>query len=218
MTEFLFNAYADPAWLPLLATVTSAVALIAVFYAQMLPVRVLVLYRFHRWISARAVLLTGVGLGVVSYFGYTLFDLWVQCAVAAITCIGLHRSVSIKSIRWININFALFMLFVAALYAYINVLASEIVSVFFTEHDLYPWRIDYKAFFKVFNPAHDVLFKSYYEFDGIRVDVSSDVDHLRSAPFLSGCVAFVSCFWSVVYMHVMRKHGFGALKAQALKS
>lgn len=112
-----------------------------------------------------------------------------------------------KSIKWINISTALFILFVTATYNYFAIKVHSFSFIFFNYNDLINYETWVRPYFDIFTPG-EKLSETTFQISGDTLSVINRNTEHRIFAFFYVLHTVVFLVWYWIYRDVLVKHSF----------
>jgi hypothetical protein len=135
-------------------------------------------------------------------------SLWWVVGLYAFVSYLTYLNTSRKSMKWINLSFLWFMLFITLMYAYFNDQIQNIINYFFFVNDVVVAQIQYKPFLALgyskedWDAMNTISFQWYNE----TIKLLPNPLSIRIYLFYYALHVIGLGFWLIVYGNVLKKH------------
>jgi hypothetical protein len=202
-----FDVYIEPLWL---FETMSVLNLLSYFLIFAVPCIIFEVVLYHqdgkKWYGA------SVGLAVLLTYLNARFhvfeSLWWVVGVYAIISYLTYINTNRKSIKWINLSFLWFMLFITLMYAYFNDQVHNIINYFFFVNDVIIAHVQYKPFLSLgyTKPEWDAMNTLSFVWYGENIHLPPNPLTIRVYLFYYALHVIGLGFWLIVYGNVLKKH------------
>lgn len=150
----------------------------------------LINYNYHVHMSIVLISLLYIGVAYISYK-------WIEA----------------KSLKWINLSMALFVLFIIASYNLFNTEIHRVSYPFFLANDILNYDFTFKPYFEIYNPSYNSLLgKITFSVDGKSFEIMNMPIEHRIYTFYYVLNTIALLFWIVIYWDILKKHNLNIKK------
>ena len=123
----------------------------------------------------------------------------------------MYNNIKRKSLKWISISLISFLVIVLGIYLSALYLVVKENNLIMSSLEINNYVINYKSFLNIYNVG-DSLMSINYNVQNIDLSVDNDIIYKRIYIHYYFLNTFLTLFWFIVYLKVVRVHGIKILK------
>lgn len=206
MTNIL-ELYSEPAIFEKLITYFSAFSYFLMILILLYTFRLAFYAKKNIIITNKIIWLVATWLTLINYN----YHLYMSIIIISLLYGGVayisYKWIEAKSLKWINLSMALFVLFIIASYNLFNTEIHRVSYPFFISNDILNYDFTFKPYFEIYNPGYNnFLGKISFSVDGKAFEiVNMPIEH-RIYTFYYVLNTIALLFWIVIYWDILKKH------------
>lgn len=207
----LFDLYKEP---PVLAHGIALSSILTTFTIWLFAGYLFKLAYFHKnekIIANQYLTIFALVITFINWLGLDI-NLYIISPVYFYLAYISYRWIPAKSLKWINLSTALFILFIISTYAFFNYKIHYITYVFFSSNDILEYTFKFKPYFLIYHVG-DFLGSVQFTIAGEPVLYTNEPLQYRIYLFYYTLNFIGLAVWFWIYLDVLKKHKFNYEKA-----
>lgn len=201
----MFNVYEEPLFFDILITLFSVTTNYLVWFFGLSILKVSLSFQ-KKNLPLSVVYLVPALISIANHYGYVLNIIPIT-AFYLFLSIYSYFAITRKSLRWINISTALFILFVTATYNYFAFKVHSFSFIFFNYNDLLQYDIWVRPYFDIYTPG-ERLSETMFKLSGTPLTIFNTNTEHRVYTFFYLLHTIVFLVWYWIYRDVLNKHNY----------
>ena len=207
----LFDLYTEP---PILAHGIALSSILTTFTIWLFAAYLFKLpyfYKTEKIIANQYLTIFAFIITFINWLGVDI-NLYIIAPVYFYLAYISYRWIPTKSLKWINLSTALFILFIISTYAFFNYKIHYITYVFFSSNDILEYTFKFKPYFLNYHVG-DFLGSVQFTISGEPVLYTNEPLQYRIYLFYYTLNFIGLAVWFWIYLDVLKKHKFNYEKA-----
>lgn len=206
----MFEMYQDPKIIPLLISLFSILTTFTIWAFVIHLFKLSYYFKFNKVFSSSYVWSGALGITFINWLGVDINLYFIIPAYLLVTYLS-YQWIPVKSLKWINLSTALFILFIIVTYAFFNYKIHYITYIFFSSNDILEYSFKFKPYFLIYHVG-DFLGSVSFVISNKTVTYTNEPLQYRIYLFYYALNFIGLVTWLWIYCDVLKKHKFDYTK------